>query len=108
MDKTTSLIVKINFLVLGLGVILYTMYVLNSQGLPAPVANFVGIEVEKKQKLSWCDTRVTSINLANGRRVFQNGMKWYAEGPMESGELDFIQVEKWFPKPLLPMLWWRQ
>ena len=97
MDKTTSLIVKINFLVLGLGVILYAMYFLNSHGLPAPIANIVGVEPKQKQvKLDWCDTRITSIVLANGRRVYQEGYKWYADGPMEKGELDFIAVEKWF------------
>ena len=97
MDKTTALIVKINFLVLGLGIILYAMFFLNSRGLPAPIANLVGVaEVKKQARLSWCDTRITSIELANGRRVYQEGLKWYADGPMEKGELDFIAVEKWF------------
>ena len=95
-DKTLSLIVKINFLVLGLGVIMYAMYYLNTFGLPTPLASIMGTETQKQAKLDWCDTRITSIKLANGRRVYQEGMKWMADGPMESGELNFLEVEKWF------------
>lgn len=95
-DKTLSLIVKINFLVLGLGLVIYGIYFLNNKGLPAPVASAIGVPVQKKSFLNWCDTRVKSMSLANGRRVYQQGRKWMAEGGIESGELDFIAVEKWF------------
>ena len=90
------IIVRINFLVLGLGLVVYGIWYLNNRGLPTPVASFIGAPSEKMQLLNWCETRVSALDLANGRRVYQKGMKWFADGPMESGQLDMIAMEKWF------------
>ena len=90
---------KVNLMVVGLGFVIYLMYFFSHHGLPRPVASLMGLPSAQSSLFSfnWCDTRVTSLNLGEGTRIYQRGYKWFresgAQGPVE---LDFIAVEKWF------------
>lgn len=95
-DQTLSLIIKLNFLVLGFGLAVYSIYSLKTGGLPPAMANFFGLPVQKKVSLSWCDTRVTSVRFPGGHRVYQEGQKWKADSGEQRGPVDFLQVERWF------------
>ncbi|MBK7845123.1 MAG: hypothetical protein IPJ71_15810 [Bdellovibrionales bacterium] len=71
-------ILKINFLVLGLIVVIFLMIRLKSEGLRdgmndlfgAPNNDVLTENVEKSRVWSWCLSQVTAIE-AGGRRVFR-------------------------------------
>lgn len=100
----TSLIIKLNFLVVGLFLVLFSIHSLNKNGLPAGLsALFGGAKHGGQQpnaslkKINWCDTRVQALVQPEGFQLEQVGMKWFAKREEEK-EVDFIRVEKWFGK----------
>ena len=91
----TSLILKINFLILGLLLVLFAIRSLNQGGLPTTMAEFLAPPLSGSKKIYWCETRVKSIIKPEGFQLEQQGMKWFSiDG--SNRELDFITVEKWF------------
>lgn len=93
------LIFKINLMVVGLVVIIYTSHALSTRGLPSSLGSFLGMGPSTNAILnvSWCDTRVTSIEFEPGQKIFQEGYKWYSQTAGQSPtELNFLAVEKWF------------
>lgn len=93
----TSLIVKINFLLLGLGLTAYFMYFLNNRGLPAPLLSFFGITSShhSTQHIDWCQTRVEAIIRPQKFKLQQEGRIWQIEADT-ARVADFVSVEKWF------------
>ena len=91
-----SMIVKLNFLVLGLGLTLYFMYYNKHNGLPPAVLEFFGVaQTPAMYKESWCDTRVESLIRPDKFKITQQGSRWMRENG-ESHPLNFVSVEKWF------------
>jgi len=101
-----SLIVKLNFLILGLGLTAYLIYGLNTRGIPPVVKALFGLPAEsagpgrsawyeESFKLSWCLTRVVSLVKPQGFKLAQEGRAWIFSTPEEK-VLDFVAVEKWF------------
>jgi hypothetical protein len=102
----TSLIVKINFLVLGLGLTLYLILAFQKQGLPEGLRVALGIggpadnslsvndQTAELRQWNWCATRVTGIESLGRWGISQQKRKWIRSGEL-AGELDFIAVEKW-------------
>jgi hypothetical protein len=95
--KRPSLIVRINFLLLGLGLTLYGMYGVNSHGVPKPLLTILGIDSAPKAEAKMCKTRVQGVIQPEKLKLMQDGNDWVAEGP-QSHKVDFISVEKWLSK----------
>lgn len=99
----TSLIIKLNFLFLGLGLSLYFMYSLNSKGLSPAVQNMFGVVQTKalssanEFKLNWCDTRVTALIRPEEFKISQQGNNWVRESK-EASVIDFVAFEKWLAR----------
>ncbi|USN46788.1 MAG: hypothetical protein H6626_11315 [Pseudobdellovibrionaceae bacterium] len=98
----TSLIVKLNFLILGLALAVYFISDLKKQGLSSTAITVMGLEEKSPSRsarlrgaVDWCETRVKQVSLPSGLRVVQEGMKWLAYNG-EAQELNFVEVEKWF------------
>ena len=97
----TSLIVKLNFLVLGLVLVIFGISSLRNRGLPSGVAELFGAapgaasSSTASSSLKWCETRVRSLIQPSGFQLEQKGMKWIGETETEK-ELNFIAIEKWF------------
>jgi len=51
-----------------------------------------------QMKLTWCDSRVKALALADGTVIQQTGSQWFMQdrGATDPLELDFTTVEKWF------------
>ncbi len=100
-DETASLIVKFNFLVLGLLGVVYLIWHLNSRGLPEGAAELMGLEngQQAQQKINICPTRVKKVAFDNQNYLYEDKMRWYAH---KSGDIitqiDQVGVEKWFGK----------
>ncbi len=94
-----GLVVKLNFLILGLALVVFFIYRLNSGGLPDGVRVLFGLQPSGTASLTWCDTRVKALDFADGSGIEQVEYKWlgHAEGT-DRTPLDFIGVEKWFGK----------
>ena len=95
-----SWVIQANFLILGLGLVLYMIFHVGNSGLPPTMLNLLGIQLPSmgagfEQRLTWCETRVQSMEKPNGFRIYQDKFKWFASGPPQR-EVDFIAVEKWF------------
>lgn len=96
-DDWAWLVFKVNMLVLGLGIIIYSMYFLSQKGLPRPAANLLGISGGSQNiSLNWCRTRVESLSLAGGQQIYQQGYKWFRDVNGKPVEMNFLSVEKWF------------
>jgi hypothetical protein len=96
----TSLIVKINFLVLGLIVVLMTMSSLKKNGLPPALRELfspseVAGQAAPTRKLSWCETRVAALISPNKFKLENVKMKWFVEDK-DRREVNGLAVEKWF------------
>ena len=96
----TSLILKLNFLVLGLFIVIFAIRSLNQGGLPSGVRELFGVSASQDsgprlKKISWCETRVESLVWPDSFQLAQEGRKWFVT-TAEKKELNFIAVEKWF------------
>jgi hypothetical protein len=96
----TSLIIKINFLILALFVVIFFMISLNKNGLPQGLRDFFASGAETTAKtgntrLQWCDTRVAALISPDKFKLEQVGMKWFVEKD-DRREVHSLQVEKWF------------
>lgn len=93
-----STILKLNFMVLGLGLTIYLIYSLNTKGLSPAAKLVLGLEgqsgAKKPKKLDWCETRVTGMILPEKFKVTQKGHQWILENHVQK-VLNFIAVEKW-------------
>ncbi|MCB0385335.1 MAG: hypothetical protein KDD43_08075 [Bdellovibrionales bacterium] len=90
---------KINFLVLGLVVVMMVMFRLKDKGLNENIQAVMGLNLSGEspsvtQEVTWCETRVSSLEM-EGLRLFQEGLKWFMETDGKR-EADFVSVEKWF------------
>jgi hypothetical protein len=99
-DLKSSMIVKINFLLLALGLTVYFIYSLQTRGLPPALQAFFGMPANttvasQVYQFSWCDTRVESIIKPEEFKLTQDGRNWLLENPTQR-VADFISVEKWF------------
>jgi hypothetical protein len=92
-----SLFIKLNFLVLGLGLTLYFIYYNKNNGLPPAVLEFFGIAPSNQNiyKETLCDTRVESLIRPEKFKITQKGDEWVRDNG-DSILLNFISVEKWF------------
>lgn len=100
----SSLIVKLNFLLLGLGLTIYFIYGLNAKGLSPGVLALFGIAPAQtvgsltESTWTWCDTRVTALIRPDEKfKLSQEGSRWVVED-QSPREVNFIAVEKWFAK----------
>ena len=101
----TNFIIKLNFLVLALVLVLFAIYKIRGGSLDRGVSAMLGIEAGQPEQnpkidgvighLDWCDTRVSEIIRPNQPKLIQEKMKWIWEGN-PSMELNFLAVEKWF------------
>lgn len=101
MNLNTSTIIKLNFLLLGFGLTVYLIYILNTSGLSPRLTALFGLESTQtlsqkgSDRWNWCDTRVTSIILPNQFKISQEGQNWIRENG-GTQIVDFLSVEKWF------------
>ncbi|MCB0349547.1 MAG: hypothetical protein KDD38_00080 [Bdellovibrionales bacterium] len=99
----TSMLVKLNFLILGLGLSLYFIYSLNTKGISPGVQALFGIESEDEAagsnqfRWNWCDTKVAAIIRPDEFKISQQGSNWVRDGK-EPQVVDFVAVEKWLAK----------
>ena len=92
--------IKVNFLILGLGLVIYIMFQIKNSGLPPTALNLMGIQAPSKivrhnKDLMWCQTRVQSMEKPKSFKIYQDKLKWFTSGQSPQ-EIDFITVEKWF------------
>ena len=93
-------ILKINFLILGLVVVVMVMFRLKDKGLNENIQAVMGLSpgaqapLARVQEVTRCETRVSSLEM-EGLRLFQEGLKWFMETDGKK-EADFVSVEKWF------------
>lgn len=90
-----SWIIKLNFLVLALVIVLLASNTIRKHGLPVAVSQIFGLPSNQKQTLSWCETRVESLVRPEGFKIEQVENKWIREDK-ERAEVNFLSVEKWF------------
>jgi hypothetical protein len=97
-----SYIVKLNFLVLALLVVIFAMSKLRS-GVSDGVAMILGMQPPSQAPapgtvittLDWCDTRIKALIRPGRPALEQVKLDWIWKGePPE--KLNFISVEKWF------------
>lgn len=117
----SSLIFKINFLVLGLALTVYISYQLRARGLGTDVLALFGINApaatsrssapnttdratEKKAtddesafRWNWCQTRVTAMIKPEEFKIAQEGNLWVYEAAAKQ-VVNFLSVEKWLAK----------
>ena len=91
----TSLIVKLNFLILAFVLVAMASYNVNKNGLPRAVTDLFGLPPNQHQTLNWCDTRVASLVEPDGFKIEQVANKWIREDKTRR-EVNFLSVEKWF------------
>ncbi|MEQ1666192.1 MAG: hypothetical protein ABL927_12540, partial [Bdellovibrionales bacterium] len=108
----TSLIFKINFLVMAIGLTLYVMHILNTRGISPKVLATIGVEPKpltpSKHELynwTWCETRVTGIVQADELKLNQISNDWIIEHSASSSnhnvttkKVNFLSVEKWLSR----------
>jgi hypothetical protein len=105
-----STIIKVNFLVIALGLTIYTIYALQTRGLSPEVRALFGLspniaateggaagDTSAYTKLNWCDTRVVSLIRPNEFKLTQVDSNWVYETTAQK-VVDFIAVEKWFAR----------
>lgn len=92
--ETTSLIVKVNFLLLGFGLVVYLIWYLNYRGLPEGAQSLMGLE--GGHKVTLCKTRVNAIQFGDSGRIFEENMTWKVAP--EAAQLNQLAMEKWFGK----------
>jgi hypothetical protein len=93
--KTALTSLRLLTLILAFGLILYAMSALKGGGLPPFIMSLLGTG-PSGPRLSWCDTRVISLERPSGLKIFQDHFKWKAQlGATDPRELDFVSVEKW-------------
>lgn len=100
-DDTASLIVKFNFLVLGLLGVIYLIWYLNSKGLPESATQIMGIKGSSQAalKVNICPTRVKRLSFDNQNALIEEKMRWKVIKSGEAkGPIDQVGVEKWFGK----------
>lgn len=89
----TPLIIKINFMLLGLFVVGYGIFTLRNNGSPEWLQTLVG--TDQASSITLCDTRIVGLIKPNQYRISQNGRKWIKEGS-STVELNFLDMERWF------------
>ena len=103
-----SWVLKVNFLILTLGLVFYTILQINRKGLPGTVWNVLGVSPPHHQansiprKLTWCETRVRSMENSKGFRIYQDDQekfKWFSSTQASPPqEIELLAIEKWFGK----------
>lgn len=93
-EQTVSLIVKINFLILGFGLVIYAIWYLNFRGLPPGAQQLIGLDAAAKVTL--CQTRVKALAFGDQGQVFEENMTWKKSPGFEI--LNQLAMEKWFGK----------
>jgi len=92
-----NILVKLNFLILGLFLVSYTMYSLSNDGLPQSVTSAFGIKNNKSNDyLTWCDTRAKTVIVDDSISLFQDGKNWLVKIGNQEKRIDTIAMEKWF------------
>ncbi len=99
----TSFWVKLNFLVLGLFLVVYAISKFNSAGMQDNLALLMGLRAGLQAappgtvvtQMDWCDTRVRARERPGQPTLRQEKLKWLWQGDPVL-ELNFIAVEKWF------------
>lgn len=96
-------ILKINFLVLGLIVVIFLMIRLKSDGLRDGINDLFGApnkevlpeNAEKSRLWNWCQSQVTAIEVGS-RRIFKEADKWTVQIGNKKEWLDTAAVSNWF------------
>ncbi len=91
-----NILVKLNFLILGLFLVGYTMYSLNHDGLPQSVTSIFGMKNKSNDYLTWCDTRAEKVIIDDSVSLFQKGKSWHVKVGAQEKRVDTIAMEKWF------------
>ncbi len=111
-------ILRANFLILCLGLSLYVIFQMKNSGLPPSVLAILGFSSptlgqgggKSTSQLTWCETRVQSIEKPQSFKIYQSELKWFVSHMEHSGALqasnllgaprkiDFLAMEKWFGK----------
>ncbi len=111
---TSAQIIKINFLVLGLGLTLYITHQLNSRGLDSNFLALFGLapaapRAERVARISsassadsvftwnWCETRVAGLIKPDDFKLAQEGNTWVFESTVKQA-VNFLSVEKWLAR----------
>ncbi len=90
-----SWIIKLNFLILALVVVLFASKTIRKHGLPIAVSQIFGLPSNQQQTMNWCETRVESLVRPEGFKIEQVENKWFREDKARQ-EVSFLSVEKWF------------
>ena len=98
-----SWIIKVNFLILNLGLVIYLIVYMKSSGLPTTLQAILGISnpstidlPSHTRQLTWCETRIKSMETKNFR-IYQDKLKWFLSST-SSQKIDDLFMEKWFVK----------
>ena len=97
-----SWIVKVNFLILSLVLVVYLILHMRNSGLPSTVQDVFGISPHlatvssQSKQLTWCETRIKSME-TKSFRIYQDRLKWFSSG-YSSKKINDLSVEKWFVK----------
>jgi hypothetical protein len=103
----SSLIFKINFLVMAIGITFYFIHVLNTRGISPKVLATIGVAPTNSQTTAkheqynwtWCETRVTGIVQADELKLNQVSNDWILEFQAASPKkVNFLSVEKWLSR----------
>lgn len=89
-----SWIIKLNFLILALVVVIFASNKIGNHGLPVAVTDMFGLPPNQNQSLNWCETRVESLVRPDGYKIEQVDNKWFREDK-DRREVSVLAVEKW-------------
>jgi hypothetical protein len=90
-----SIIIRLNFLFLGLLIVGYSLYHLKTFGAPTWFSAFTGESVSTKSYITLCETRVSGFIKPNAYKISQEGRKWLKDDGSHR-EIDFLSMERWF------------
>lgn len=103
-DQVVSLIVKLNFLILGLGLVVYFIWHLNNRGLPKGATEAMGLgepRVEgSRVNVKLCPTRVNRIEFSQEKYIFEEKMQWKSHNGAgaPNTQIDQVGIEKWLSR----------
>lgn len=93
------MIVKLNFLLLGFGLVIYFIWHLNHRGLPKGASELMGLSNKQNGELSinLCPTRITKLQFSPNFELFESKMLWQTRNQNEVKKVpNQVEIEKWF------------
>ncbi len=97
---TPKHILQINFLIVAFGLVLYSIYFLNRNGLPTTFEDLMGLPpkdmvVGKEFELKWCPSTAKNVSAQGNVKLVMKDYEWSQISPSEL-KLNFVAVEQWF------------